>query len=53
MRRRLEDWRDAAIWFVVAWGLTLFGRSWRLLTCLVDSWGDVRHGRTPAIWRGR
>lgn len=40
-------WPLLPLLFVVVVGWV----AWRWLTCLVDSWGDIRAGRVPAYWR--
>ena len=41
---------EVLLWPV--WALVIAGYvAWRFLTCCVDSWDDIRHGRTPLFWR--
>lgn len=53
-------WRDRLfVWAMFPACFLLVGSyvAWRALTCLVDSWGDLRAGRVPAavtVWgKGR
>lgn len=48
-RDRLFVWATFPLLFPVVCGYV----GWRLLTCLVDSWGDIRAGRVPAVWRSK
>lgn len=48
-RDRLFVWAMFPICFLMVGGYV----AWRLLTYLVDSWGDIRAGRVPAMWRSK